>query len=612
MDQIARLKKALKIEFEESKKRYSDSNGFDSIKNKVQEGSAVYPLILKKHHFSVKENPILHFTYDVNQEIPFKKGDPIELRDASNKINGVLIQFDSENIEVGINSEDIPDWIFESDKFGLFPTVDDKTFREMEKALALLESKGNEKLNKFYNEIYKDQSQHLRNECSNYANKKLNTSQSKAVEDILNSDSVALVHGPPGTGKTTTLVEAVHELVSRGMKVLVTAPSNAAVDHFYSRLKGINTLRIGRINNTLEAKILESSDYKLIKKLKKDAEEVRAKAGKWKRSFSAEDRQERKRLYAEARQIRKEILALQEHVDSKFVANAQVICTTLIGSTSKEIASLQFDYVLIDEAGQSLEPACWVAAQKGDRLILCGDHQQLPPTILAPAAEEVLGKSLLETAANTIQNISFLDTQYRMQPEIMGFSNSFFYEGKLKTEVAAKTEETFFQTPFEFIDTAGTGFNEESSESNPGFWNSGEIQVIEKLIENHPELVQNEMAIISPYRKQVESIEEFINNLGDRAQVEIPGSESISANTIDSFQGQEKKIVIISLVRSNESGEIGFLKDYRRMNVAMTRAQQKLIVIGDSATIGGDPFYSKMLEYVEGIGGYRSAFELMY
>lgn len=609
MDQIARLKNALQIEFEESQKRYSDSSGLQHIKRKVEEGSALYPLIFKKHAYSVKENPILHFNYEVNQEMPFKKGDLVELRNEENHLNGVLSNFDSDKLEFTVNSEEIPDWIFDTEKMALVPSVDDKSFREMEKALDVLGSKSNEKLNKFYREIFGEQEQYLRNESANYSNPKLNPSQAKAVENILNSDGVALVHGPPGTGKTTTLVEAVKEITHRGMKVLVCAPSNAAVDHFYHRIKGLNALRIGRINNTLEEKILDSPDYKLIKKLKKEAEEAREKAGKWKRNFSAEDRQERKRLYAEARQIRKEILALQEHIEQKFVENAQVICTTLIGSTSTEIKSIQFDYVLIDEAGQSLEPACWVAAEKGDRLILCGDHQQLPATILSSEAEKVLGKSLLESAAESIQNISFLDTQYRMQEEIVGFSNKYFYEGKLNSDVAPKSTEAFYANPFEFIDTAGTGFNEERSETSPGFFNSGEIQLIEKLIENHAEIQNEQVAFISPYRKQVELIQ------NSKLALSLPNGfkvQNLSSNTIDSFQGQESKIVIISLVRSNENGEIGFLKDYRRMNVALTRAQEKLIVIGDSATIGNDSFYSQMLEYVEEIGGYRSAFELLY
>ncbi len=606
MDRIPTLKKALEIEFEESKNRYQSSSGLNDIKNKVKDGSAVYPLLLKKHHFSVKEQPILIFDYDVNQEIPFKKGDLIELQSAEEKCNGVLSNFDQSSLEITLNNEETPDFIFETDKLALYASVDDKSFREMKIALEKLESKANEKVNKFYNEIFHEQKQSLRDEIKNYANSKLNPSQEKAVENILNSDSVALVHGPPGTGKTTTLVEAVKEIISRGLKVLVTAPSNAAVDHFYNRLKGENALRIGRINNTLEEKILESSDYKLIKKLKKDALEIREKAGKWKRNFSAEDRQERKRLYAEARAIRKEILALQEHLETKFIENAGVICTTLIGSTSKEIQSMHFDYVVIDEAGQSVEPACWVAAQKGERLILCGDHQQLPPTILSSEAQKTLGKSLLESAAESIANISFLDTQYRMQEEIVGFSNSYFYGGNLKTEVKAKSTEEFYQKPIEFIDTAGTGFEEEQAENSPGYYNSGEIQLIQKLIENHPEIQKEEVAIISPYRKQVEEITNYVPiAIGIRIT-------NCSINTVDSFQGQEKKIVMISLVRSNEGGEIGFLKDYRRMNVAMTRAQEKLIIVGDSATIGNDAFYAKMLEYVEQIGGYRSAFELLY
>jgi superfamily I DNA and/or RNA helicase len=598
MDRIQLLKKAIQIEFKESKDRYSGLNGLNNIKDKVKEGSAIYPLILQKHSYSVQENPILFLSKDVNQENPFKNGDLIQLIGESEKENAVLINSEKGQIEITLNTEDIPDWVFEADKMAISKTVDDRTFKEMDKALNSLESKENEKTRKIYKEIFSGQSQTLRNEIQNFKSEQLNPSQNKAVENIINSESVALVHGPPGTGKTTTLVETVKELVHRKNKVLITAPSNAAVDHFFNRIKDLNALRIGRINNTLDQKIQDSSDYKLIKNLKKQADDARAKAGKWKRSFSAEDRQERSRLYKEAREIRKEIKQLQKHIETKFIEKADVICTTLIGSANDLIKNIQFDYVFIDEAGQSLEPACWVAANKGDHLVLCGDHQQLPPTILSKGAKKDLEISLLESASKSISNISFLDTQYRMREEIVGFSNQYFYDNRLKTAVNFEASQDFQQLAFEFIDTAGTGYNEEEPENGSGYFNDGEIGLIEKIIEQNPDLNTKDIALISPYRLQVEKIQ---NRFKD-----------IDVNTIDSFQGQERKVVIISLVRSNENGEIGFLKDYRRMNVAMTRAQIKLIVIGDSATIGNDQFYAKMLEYVESIGGYRSGFELIY
>jgi predicted DNA helicase len=287
----------------------------------------------------------------------------------------------------------------------------------------------------------------------------------------------------------------------------------------------------------------------------------------------------------------------------RLIDQADVICTTLVGSANDMLRDRVFDVVVIDEAGQALEPACWIPISKGNKLVLAGDHLQLPPTIFSnEAAQKGLAISLMERAARVSKGVHFLDVQYRMNEKIAAFSNMHFYEGKLTADISvARRMLEGDLNPIQFIDTAGTGYNEEAGAEGHSRMNKGEAELAMKIYTMLKEQTQQffSCALISPYRAQIELLERVFKD------------EEVTINTVDSFQGQEADVVIISLVRSNDENEIGFLKDYRRMNVALTRARKKLIVIGDSATIGGDSFYQEMLQFFEVQESYESAWIYM-
>ncbi|MBY0426995.1 MAG: IGHMBP2 family helicase, partial [Cytophagales bacterium] len=291
---------------------------------------------------------------------------------------------------------------------------------------------------------------------------------------------------------------------------------------------------------------------------------------------------------------------IEEHIMSAVLESADAITCTLVGATHYTINHLKFKTVVIDEAGQAMEPATWIPITKAEKVVLAGDPFQLPPTVKGTAAAKAgLGTSLLEVCIKNGLKSSLLDTQYRMNATIMGFSNLWFYQNKLTAHPSA-IDQALDEFPLEFIDTAGCSYDEEINPSTVSFFNKGEADILQKHLQNlrqsHPEPLS--FGLISPYREQVRYLETLLGNL--------PHTD---IQTVDGFQGNEKDVIYISLVRSNDKGEIGFLMDYRRMNVAMTRARKKLVIIGDSATIGQDKFYKAFLEYAEKHGQYSSAWE---
>ena len=313
---------------------------------------------------------------------------------------------------------------------------------------------------------------------------------------------------------------------------------------------------------------------------------------KYKRSFGKEEREQRNLLFKEVKEIRTQIKKLQAYNEAKLFEQADVILGTPIGLYDADLRHLKFNCLVMDEAGQCIEPLAWCVFPLAQKYILAGDHLQLPPTVLSnEAARFGFNTSILETAAKTMKPVFLLNTQYRMRNPIAGFSSQYFYEGKLLTDEALLSTAQHIT----FIDTAGSGFNEEHGQDGTSLKNSGELQLANKLIETE-NINPQEVAFISPYAGQVAAAKEM-----------LPKGMRIS--TIDSFQGQEQHTIILSLVRSNDDGIIGFLKDYRRMNVALTRAKEQLYVIGDSATLGNDAFFISFLKYVEEYGVYRTVWE---
>lgn len=458
----------------------------------------------------------------------------------------------------------------------------------------------------------------------------LNPSQQQAVAHALAAEDVAIIHGPPGTGKTTAVVELIRQAVQRGDKVLACAPSNLAIDNIFERLLTIPELSVGaqvvRIGHparvlpalrdqTLDLLVENHPDMKLVRKLTKEAHALRAGAAKYTRAkpepgARRDMRQEAKALLDDARR-------LEEQLVERIFNGARVICATLTGVDERLFRGRHFDLCVIDEAAQSTEPGCWIPLRYSRRLVLAGDHCQLPPTIIAQeAAANGLGVSLMERllqpAASTATLARQLTIQYRMHEQIMAFSSQTFYGGALLAdpsvahhrlcELPGVHESDLTTTPVLFIDTAGADYQEAVEPDGESRLNEGEAQIVQRKIEQLGEagLSPTQISVISPYAAQVRLLRERLKPQLD---------QGLEIGSIDGFQGRENEAVIISLVRANGDGDIGFLADTRRMNVALTRARRHLIIIGDSATIGGHPFYQQLLDYFDQIGAYHTVWE---
>lgn len=448
----------------------------------------------------------------------------------------------------------------------------------------------------------------------------LNDTQQQAVRFALAARDVALIHGPPGTGKTTTVVELIRRAIGRGDKVLACAPSNLAVDNIFERLlaKGERAVRLGhpaRVTedlraHTLDLLVQEHPDVKLARKLVKEAMGLFRKAGRFSRSRPApgerqESRQEAKNLLADARRL--EAQAVEHILDS-----ADVLCATTTALNHDVLGRRRFDMGVIDEACQSTEPGCWLPLLWCEKVVLAGDHCQLPPTVVSPeAAEQGLDVSLFARLMARFNGsiAQALTVQYRMHQDIMDFPSQEFYESGLQAHASVRdhlladlegvVHNEFTGAPMAFIDTAGASFDEEREPDGESRLNRQEAILVCRKIREFLAwgVAPGDIAVIATYAAQVRLL---------REQLSVPGLE---IDSVDGFQGREKEVVVISLVRSNVRGEIGFLHEVRRMNVAMTRARRKLLVIGDSATLCSDPFYRRMIDSFETLGAYRTVWE---
>ncbi len=602
--QLQILLKCIDLEEKEQANRYKLDQSH-TLKQLKAEGLALHPVIVTKKNFGYADYPEitfkLHFPPEANM---FRDGAAIEcFISGEEPIKGILMSLDGKNGEFRLFAPDFPDWI-EDDGVGIKLAPDTRTTSIMKKVLNELEN--NKPLFKLFEQLHETsiiaKAPTASDNTINFRNQKLNESQQQAVAAIAANEQLTIVHGPPGTGKTTTLIEAIIQLIKAGEKILVSAPSNTAVDNISKGLiqQGVKLLRVGIITkvdetifaHTPEGKLNNSKSLKEIKQLKFRAEEFRRMALKYKRSFGKAEREQRNLLFKEVKNIRTEIKQLQAYNEEKLFAEAEVIAGTPIGLYDAKINHLKFDSLVIDEAGQCIEPLAWTIFPLAEKIVLAGDHWQLPPTVLSNEAAQLgFNRSILEVAIDHNPAVYLLNTQYRMRPAIAGFSSQYFYNGLLQT--AAHLHDDGIHLTF--IDTAGSGYNEKRGPDGMSLQNEGELNIVQQLLAKE-KLEPAVTAFISPYSGQVTAAKEL-----------LPSTMRIS--TIDSFQGQEKENIIVSLVRSNDDGDIGFLKDYRRMNVAITRAKEQLIVIGDSATIGADKFYNEFLSYVEKNGTYRTVWE---
>lgn len=578
-----------------------------TLKQLKAEGLALHPIIVTRKNFGYADYPEISFRLSFPPEANlFKDGAAIECFIAGDEpVKGVLTSLDGKAGEFRLFAPDFPEWI-EDDGVGIKLAPDTRTTSIMKKVLNELES--NKPLYKLFEQLHTETailgtSIPLKNSSIQFRNSQLNQSQQQAITAIIQNEQLTIVHGPPGTGKTTTLIEAIQQLIKAGEKVLVSAPSNTAVDNIAKGLihQGVQLLRVGNTSkvdalifpHTPEGKLANSKQQKEIKQLKIRAEEFRKMALKYKRSFGKAEREQRNLLFKEVKNIRTEIKKLQAYNEEKLFKEAEVIAGTPIGLYDADIDKLHFQTLVIDEAGQCIEPLAWSIFPLAEKIVLAGDHWQLPPTVLSHEAARLgFNRSILESAIEHCNNVFLLNTQYRMRQAIAGFSSNYFYNQLLVTAKHLNNTGVHLS----FIDTAGSGFNEVHGPDGTSLQNEGELRIVQKLIAS--ELLDiSTAAFISPYSGQVAAAKEAL-------------PKQLRISTIDSFQGQEKDTIIVSLVRSNDDGDIGFLKDYRRMNVAITRAKEQLFVIGDSATIGGDAFYNSFLTYIEQYGAYRTVWEL--
>ncbi|MFT3934025.1 MAG: AAA domain-containing protein [Chitinophagaceae bacterium] len=602
---IKQLIQCIDLEEKEQVKRFSLDQQH-TLKSLKAEGLALHPINVTRKSFGYADYPEISFRLNFPAETQlFRDGVAIEcFLQGEEPVKGILMNMDGKAGEFRLFAPDFPDWI-EDNGVGIKLAPDQRTTSIMKKVLNELEA--NKPMLQLFEQLHGDTpatalQAHTPQQQLHLTHHHFNESQQQAIAAINQNQQITIVHGPPGTGKTTTLIEAIVQLVRAGEKVLVAAPSNTAVDNIAKGLikHNLNVLRVGNTSkvdetifqHTPEGRLADSKQQKEIKQLKIRAEEFRKMALKYKKHFGKAEREQRNLLFKEVKDIRASIKKLQAYNEEKLYTEANVIAGTPVGLSDAKINQLKFHTLVIDEAGQCIEPLAWCIFPLAEKYVLAGDHLQLPPTVLSHEAAQLgLNRSILEVAINRLLPIFLLNTQYRMRESIAGFSSNYFYDKQLKT--APHLQNT--GAHITFIDTAGSGHNETRGSDGTSLQNKGELELVLKLLETTP-LDPAATAFISPYSGQVSAAKEA-----------LPKNMRIS--TIDSFQGQEKECIVLSLVRSNDDGDIGFLKDYRRMNVAITRAKEQLFVIGDSATIGADPFYNAFLTYIEEKGSYRTVWE---
>ena len=637
-DSLTELEKTqdlLKIEMEEDRIMYQRKMKQMNLAQKKEEGLAWYPLVIKDTYYGMGDRLIIELEKSYDSEAPshFQTGKTVTFfsnydPEAPNEIAGVISSVGQKVMKIVFFTDDVPEWAHKG-KLGVELMFDESSYKEMVAAVGeVIRSKNNRVA--VLREIllgYKLPSQNLDYEPVSLS--ELNEAQNNAVNAILQSSDVAIIHGPPGTGKTTTLVAAIQEVIKTESQVLVTAASNTAVDLLTEKIaaKGIRVLRIGnpaRVNedqlkHTVDVQVSSHKDYKRIKELRKSANDLRNIAGRYKRNFGRAEREQRRVIYQEARKLSEEAGMIENYIVEELLEEVEVITCTLVGSSNHLIADRKYSSVFIDEASQALEPATWIPILRAGRVIFAGDHKQLPPTVRSYEASKAgLSVTLFEKCIERQEVDVMLNIQYRMHERIMEFSNQKFYNGQLTADESIRNRclgdaniNKLFE-PVSFIDTAGCSYSEEVEPKLQSFYNKEEagilLNYLISLLDTLPDDgTSSSVGIISPYKAQVEYLKLQTENL-----TSVTGRDvRISVNTIDGFQGQERDIILISMVRSNESGEIGFLSDFRRMNVALTRAKKKLVVIGDSSTLGNNSFYSDFFTYLDHIGAYHSAWEYL-
>ena len=545
----------------------------------------------------------------------FKVGSPILLTSDGDSrgaaVQGVVSSRKVDSLEVAVN-----DWP-EGSQFRIDLSPDEVTRKRQVTAMKLAED-ATGRLGQLRDILLYDRRPSFDSVTPPPPSESLNPSQRQAVKFALEAQDLAIIHGPPGTGKTTTVVELIRQAVANGERVLACAPSNTAVDNLLERLvaAGEPTVRLGHPARVLEVvrahtidALVEKHDaWHLIQEMQRDAEQLSRKARRYTRGRPAPGQKYQQRQ--EARELRKHARMMERQAVNEVIAGARVICATV----SFDFSILEehaFDLLVIDEACQSVEPGCWVPLKYADRVVLAGDHCQLPPTILSKeAAREGFAVSLMQRLVRHYGDevTRLLTVQYRMHEQIMKFSSDTFYDGALTAHESVQDHHlndlprvnTIDDSPVVFIDTAGAGWAEELEPEGLSKLNPNEGRLVLDQVNELCESGLNpaDIGVIAPYAAQVRWLRQHA--VFDHLEID----------TVDGFQGREKEAVVMCTVRSNTIGEVGFLSDARRMNVALTRARRKLILIGDSATLAADEFFTNLLNWFEENGCYRTVWEM--
>ena len=612
----------LQMEYATEKETFHKQTEEMGLQRKVKRGDAWYPLKMGKSYYNSLNQLVVEVFRQGDEEIEhnFEFGRPVAFFRVDDKdkikyfpFTGTVSYVDGDRMVVAVPDNGQLIDVQSAEHVGVQLFFDETSYKMMFEALdRVIRAKG--RLG-YLRELFYS---HQKAETFSFSAMQfpyLNATQEEAVNKVLRAKDVAIVHGPPGTGKTTTLVEAIYETLRRENQVLVCAQSNMAVDWISEKLvdRGVNVLRIGnptKVNDkmlsfTYERRFEAHPDYDQLWAIRKAVRDLRAHRKR------GDDKYHQK-----LERLKERATELELRINAQLFGEARVIACTLVGSANRLLEGQKFGTLFIDEAAQALEAACWIPIRKVSRVVFAGDHCQLPPTVKSIAALKAgLGKTLMERIVeNKPEVVTLLKMQYRMNDEIMRFSSSWFYGNQVESAPEVKYRSILdLDIPMTWIDTSAFELNEDSEVSfkeqfvgeSFGRINKAEAELTLLALENYFTKIGKtrilderiDVGVISPYRAQVQ----YLRRLLKKKDFFKPYRSLISVNTVDGFQGQERDVILISLVRANDEGQIGFLRDLRRMNVAITRARMKLIILGDASTMTRHPFYKKLYDYIEAL-----------
>ncbi len=607
----------LKTEYEYEKEQFRQQTSLMGVGRKVKRGMCWYPLDIGRSYYNALNQLVVEVERREDRDVEhlFEYGRPVCFftQDVLGKLTylpfvGMVGYAGEDRMAVVLPGTEALASLQDNDMLGVQLYFDEASYRLMFDALEQVINAKNNRLAEL-RDIF-----HGTRPVSTFTFQPvgfpwLNPTQEDAVNKVLHAKDVAVVHGPPGTGKTTTLVEAIYETLHRENQVLVCAQSNMAVDWISEKLvdRGVNVLRIGnpkRVNDkmlsfTYERRFESHPDYPQLWSIRRAVRELHA---------SLHKADGRDRVRAKINSLKDRATELEIRINGALFSEARVIACTLVGSANRLLMGQKFGTLFIDEAAQAMEAACWIAIRKADRVILAGDHCQLPPTVKSiKALRGGLGDTLMQCIVRQKpETVSLLKLQYRMNDAIMRFSSDWFYGGMLRSAPEVKYRNILdFDMPMEWVNTEGMDCGEEFVGESYGRINKAEARLSVNQLKTYILHIGKErflderidVGLISPYKAQVQYLRRLLK--GD--DFFKPFRPLITVNTVDGFQGQERDVILISLVRANEEGQIGFLNDLRRMNVAITRARMKLIVLGDVPTLTCHPFYKKLYDYIRSL-----------